>query len=42
LDTTAEAAGKTLNLESVLLGLWRNGVLKEQAVAESYIRVGPR
>jgi uncharacterized lipoprotein YmbA len=42
LDTTAAAASKTLNLESVLLGLWRNDVLRNQSVAESYIRVGPR
>jgi hypothetical protein len=42
LDTTAEAANKTLNLESVLLGLWRNDVLKNQPVAEAYLRVGPQ
>ena len=42
LDTTPEAASKTLNLESALLGLWRNDVLRDQCVAETYIRVGPR
>jgi hypothetical protein len=42
LDTTAEAANRTLNLESVLLGLWRNDVLKDQPVAEAYLRVGPQ
>jgi hypothetical protein len=42
LDTTAEVANRTLNLESVLLGLWRNDVLKNQPVAEAYLRVGPR
>lgn len=42
LDTTPEAANKTLNLESALLGLWRNDVLRDQCVAETYIRVGPR
>lgn len=42
LDTTAEAGNKTLNLESVLLGLWRNAVLRDQVVAEVYLRIGPR
>lgn len=42
LDTTADAAGRTLNLESALLGLWRNDVLRDQTAAEVYIRVGAR
>lgn len=42
LDTTAGDSGKTFNLESVLLGLWRNDVLRDQVVADAYIRVGPR
>jgi hypothetical protein len=41
LDTTTESANKTLYLESTLLGLWNNPVLKEQPVAQIYFRVGP-
>lgn len=40
LDTTADTANRTLYLESALLGLWRNDVLKDQVIAELYIRVG--
>lgn len=42
LDTTEEACNKTLNLESVLLGLWRNDVVKNSLIADAYIRVGPQ
>jgi hypothetical protein len=42
LDTTEEACNKTLNLESVLLGLWRNDVVKNSVIADAYIRVGPQ
>lgn len=41
LDTTTEAANKTLYLESTLLGLWNNPELKKQPVAQIYLRVGP-
>ena len=42
LDTTPDAASKTLNLESALSGLWRNPTLEKQVVAEVYLRVGPQ
>lgn len=42
LDTTAETANRTLNLESALSGLWRNPSLEKQVVAEVYLRVGPQ
>jgi hypothetical protein len=41
LDTTVEAANKTLFLESALLGLWRNPELEKQTVARIYILAGP-
>lgn len=41
LDTTTEAANKTLYLESTLLGLWNNPELKKQPLAQIYLRVGP-
>jgi hypothetical protein len=42
LDTTADVANKTLNLESALAGLWHNSTLEKQIVAEIYLRVGPQ
>jgi hypothetical protein len=42
LDITADRADRTLNLESVLTGLWRNPVLEEQVVAEVFLQVGPQ
>lgn len=42
LDTTADAANKTLNLESALSNLWRNAALEKQVLAEVYLRVGPK
>jgi hypothetical protein len=42
LDTTADTANRTLNLESALSGLWRNPSLEKQVVAEIYLRVGPQ
>ena len=42
LDTTAEAGDRTLNLESVLTGLWRNPILEQQMVTTMYLRVGPQ
>lgn len=42
LDTTIEAANKTLNLETTLSNLWRNTALEKQVVAEVYLRVGPK
>jgi hypothetical protein len=41
LDTTSEAANKTLYLESALLGLWRNPELEKQTIAKIYLRTGP-
>lgn len=41
LDTSAETGNRTLNLESALLGLWRNPRLENQTIAEMYLRVGP-
>jgi hypothetical protein len=42
LDITADRADRTLNLESVLTGLWRNPILEEQVVAEVFLQVGPQ
>lgn len=41
LDTTSKVGNKTLYLESSLLNLWRNPVLKKQAVVEVGFRIGP-
>lgn len=41
LDTSVEAANKTLYLESALLGLWRNPQLENKTIARIYLRVGP-
>ncbi len=41
LDTTRDAANKTLYLESALLGLWRNPELEKQIVARIYVVAGP-
>jgi hypothetical protein len=41
LDTSTNAGNKTLYLESTLLNLWRNPVLKKQAVVEVGFRIGP-
>ena len=40
-DTTWEMGNKTFDLESALLNLWRNPILKKQVVARFYIRIGP-
>ena len=42
LDTLSEAGSRTLDLTTALLGVWRNPILKEQVVAELYLRVGPQ
>lgn len=42
LDTTDTVGDRTLNLESVLTGLWRNPVLEQQTVTTVYLRVGPK
>lgn len=42
LDTTQETGNRTLYLESVLLGVWRNDVVKNLIVGEAYIRLGPQ
>jgi len=41
LDVKPEAANKTFNLETALLGLWNNSSAKDQIVAKAYVRVGP-
>lgn len=40
LDTTVDAANKTLNIESSLANLWRNSALENYPVAEVCLRVG--
>lgn len=40
LDTTAETANKTLNIESSLANLWKNTALENYPVAEFCVRVG--
>jgi hypothetical protein len=42
LDITADRADRTLNLESVLTGLWRNPILEGQVVAEVFLQIGPQ
>jgi len=42
MDTKSEAGNRTLNLTTALLGVWRNPILKEQVVADLYLRVGPQ
>lgn len=42
LDTTADTANKTLNLESSLANLWKNSALENQTIAEICIRVGEK
>lgn len=42
LDTSQEVGNRTLYLESALLGLWRNDVVKNLIVGDAYIRVGPQ
>jgi hypothetical protein len=42
VDTTIERANRTLYLESALLGLWRNDVLKNQLVGEACLIAGER
>jgi len=41
LDTKPEAANRTFNLETALLGLWNNSSAKDQVVAQAYLRIGP-
>jgi hypothetical protein len=41
LDTDPKTANRTFNLETALLGLWNNSSVKDQLVAEAYLRVGP-
>jgi hypothetical protein len=42
LDTTVEAANKTLNIESSLANLWKNSALENYPIAEVCLRVGPK
>jgi hypothetical protein len=42
LDTHTGSGGKTLDLTTALLGVWRNPTLKDQAIAQIYLRVGPQ
>lgn len=41
LDTTREVGNRTFNLETALLGLWNNSIVKDEIVAEGYLRAGP-
>ena len=42
LDTTVEAANKTLNIESSLANLWKNSALENYPIAEVCVRVGEK
>lgn len=42
LDQSSEYADRTLDLETVLISLWRNPVLEQQTVVSVYLRVGPQ
>lgn len=42
LDQSAQYADRTLDLETVLISLWRNPVLEKQTVTSVYLRVGPQ
>jgi hypothetical protein len=42
LDTTVEAANKTLNIESSLANLWKNSALENYSIAEVCVRVGEK
>ncbi len=42
VDTTANVADRTLNLEIALAGLWNNSATRSQVIAEVYLRVGPQ
>lgn len=42
LDTTVDAANKTLNIESSLANLWKNSALENYPVAEICVRVGQK
>jgi hypothetical protein len=42
LDNSAEYADRTLDLETVLISLWRNPVLEQQKVTTVYLRIGPQ
>jgi hypothetical protein len=42
LDRSVESADRTLDLETVLISLWRNPVLEKQTVTSVYLRVGPQ
>ena len=41
LDNSTASGNKTLFLETALSNLWRNEILKNRAIAEFYIRLGP-
>ncbi len=41
-DKASANGGKTLDLKLALLGIWRNDMLKNQSVAEAYLRIGPQ
>lgn len=40
-DSSTDVGNRTFDLESAVLNLWRNDVLKKQLVATVYLRVGP-
>lgn len=42
LDRSAEFADRTLDLQTVLISLWRNPALQQQSLIKVYLRVGPQ
>lgn len=42
MDGTTEAGNRTLDLTTALIGVWRNPTLRDQIVAQIYLRVGPQ
>jgi len=40
-DSSTDVGNRTFDLESAVLNLWRNDVLKKQRVATVYLRIGP-
>jgi hypothetical protein len=42
MDTLSGMGNRTLDLTTALLGVWRNPILKEQVVADLFLRIGPQ
>lgn len=41
-DTMPSAGNRTLDLRTTFLGLWRNPMIEKRAIAELYLRLGPK